>query len=139
MPYGWGMKYIRLVIVALVIIFAYIDGAQAQMMGHTPPIPMTPEQFARATPGQSVQIAVRITSIKRTTLVAELLRHENDTLSKATGKQVILYFADGTPIVMGTASDITPGAVLYVYGIVTKSNNVDVKRAVVDTKFVKVE
>ena len=133
------MKYIRLAIVALVIVLTYVDGAQAQMMGHTPPVPMTPEQFARATPGQSVQIAVRITSVKRTTLFAELLRHESDTISKATGKQVILYFADGTPVIMGTASDIEPGAVLYVYGIVTKQNNVDVKRAVVDTRFVKVQ
>jgi hypothetical protein len=133
------MKPLKLLAASAAIVIVCFTTAQAQMMGHNPPIPMTLEQFAKATPGQSVQIAVRIISIKRSTLYAELLQHETDTVSKATGKHVQLYFADGTPVVMGTAADITPGAVLYVYGVVTKPYNVDVKRAVVDTKFVKVE
>ncbi len=111
----------------------------AQMTMHAPPVPMTPEEFAKAQAGQSVQIAVRVDRVQRTTLYAELLRHETDTTSKATGKQVVLYFADGTPVMMGSAADVATGSVLYVYGILTKPNHVDAKRIVVDTKFVKVE
>ncbi len=109
------------------------------MMMQAPPVPMTPEEFAKMQSGQTVQIAVRVDRVQRTTLYAELLRHETDTTSKTTGRQVVLYVAGGTPVVMGSAADITTGAVLYVYGIVTKANHVDAKRIVVDTKFVKVE
>ncbi len=111
----------------------------AQIMMHVPPVPMTPEDFAKAQPGQSVQIAVRVDRVQRTTLYAELLRHESDTTSKTTGEHVVLYFAGGTPVVMGSATDVTAGAVLFVYGVVTKPDHVDAKRVVVDTNFVKVE
>lgn len=100
---------------------------------------MTPRQFAERAPGQSVQIAVRVTSVQRTTVVGELLAHETDTLSRATGQTVRLYVSSGTPVIMGAPGDIVPGAILFVYGIVTKPNSVDVKQVVVDTKYVKVE
>ncbi len=113
--------------------------AGAQMMGHKPPVPMSPQQFTQAAAGQNVQIAVRVTAVKRNTLLAQLLQHETDARSRATNTHVTLYYADGTPVVMGTARDIVPGAVLFVYGIVTKPGHVDVKQAVVDTRFVKVQ
>lgn len=99
---------------------------------------MSPAQFAQAAAGQSVEIAVRIKRVDRSTLFAELLAHETDTRAKATGKEVVIFFADGTPVVMGAASDVTAGATLYVYGVVTKSGHVDAKRVVVDTKYVTV-
>lgn len=111
----------------------------AQMGMHAPPIPMTPEQFAQAMPGQNVQIAVRVDRVQRTTVFAELLRHETDSTAKATGRHIILYVAGGTPVVMGSARDVAKGALLYVYGIATKANHVDAKRVVVDTRFIKVE
>lgn len=99
---------------------------------------MSPAQFAQAAAGQSVEIAVRIKRVDRSTLFTELLAHETETRAKATGKEVIIFFADGTPVVMGAASDVTAGATLYVYGVVTKPGYVDAKRAVVDTKYVTV-
>jgi hypothetical protein len=134
------MKYMRFMLTLCALAASVSGGALAQMMGgHRPPVPMTPGQFSQAVAGQNVQIAVRIERVKRSTLFAEMLEHKTDTVSKATGKHVVLYFADGTPVVMGSESDIVPGAVLFVYGIVTKPGNVDVKRAVVDTKYVKVQ
>ncbi len=109
-----------------------------QMMGK-PPVPMTAAQFSGVRIGGSVQISVRVERVKRTTLYSELLEQKTDSLDKATGKRVTLYFADGTPVVMGTASEVGPGAVLFVYGVVTKPGHVDIKRAVVDTKYVKIE
>lgn len=99
---------------------------------------MSPSQFGQADAGQSVQIAVRVQRVERSTLYGELLAHESDTLAKATGKNVVIFFADGTPVVMGSASDVVAGAVLYVYGIVTRPGHVDAKRVVVDTKYVTV-
>lgn len=104
----------------------------------SPPVPMSPSQFGQAGAGQSVQIAVRVQRVERSTLYGELLAHETDTLAKATGKDVVIFFADGTPVVMGSASDVVAGAVLYVYGIVTRPGHVDAKRVVVDTKYVTV-
>ena len=104
-----------------------------------PPIPMSLTQFSRAAIGQSVQITVRVRRAERSTLYAELLARQTDALSKDTGKQVVLFFPDDTPVVMGSLSDVVPGAVLYVYGVVTKADHVDAKRVVVVTKYVKVQ
>lgn len=134
------MTSIRTGLAACALAAALGSVAQAQMMGgHAPPVPMTAKQFSAARTGQSVQIAVRVERRKRATLWCELLEHQTDTVSKATGRHVTLYLADGTPIVMGTAGEVVPGAVLFVYGVVTKPGQVDVKRLVVDTKYVRVE
>ncbi|HEY1867193.1 MAG TPA: hypothetical protein VGG70_02790 [Candidatus Cybelea sp.] len=111
--------------------------ASAQMM-QAPPIPFSPKQFAQAVPGQGVEIAVRVKRVDRSTLYTELLAHESNTQAKATGKEVVIFFPDGTPVVMGAASDVTAGATLYVYGVLTKPGHVDAKRVVVDTKYVTV-
>lgn len=143
--YADCMKFFRLVIAsALAIATSSVMPANAQMMGgamgnHTPPVPMTARQFAGARVGQKVQIAVRVDRRTRTDISAELLEHRTESISDATGKHVVLYFADDTPVVMGTASDINRGAILFVYGILTKRGHVDVKRLVVDTKVVRVQ
>lgn len=108
------------------------------MAGHAPPVPMTPAQFSQTAAGGQVQIAVRVGRIERSTIYGELLQHETDTVSKATGQQVVLFFPDGTPTIMGQPQDVTPGAVLFVYGVLTKPGHVDAKRVVVDTKYVTV-
>ncbi|MBV9972377.1 MAG: hypothetical protein JO135_03495 [Candidatus Eremiobacteraeota bacterium] len=137
-PYSDGMKTYRRIIAVSVFCGLMPLAAAAQMMG-PPPVPMSPQQFSQAHAGQPVQIAVRVQRMRRSMLYAELLQHQTDTLSKATGKAVELYFADGTPVIMGTASEIRPGAVLFVYGIVTKPGHVDIKRAVIDTRYVRVQ
>lgn len=117
----------------------YTASAQAQMMGHTPPVPMTAQQFSQAVAGQNVQISVRVTSMRRSTLFAQLLEHQTPTIAKPSNTRVELYYAGGTPVVMGTSRDIVPGAILFVYGVITRPGHVDVKQAVVDTRFVKVQ
>lgn len=140
LAYGEAMKYaFRTLLVASAIALAIPQLAGAQMMGHKPPVPMSPQQFSQAVAGQNVQITVRVTAIKRNTLLGQLLQHETNTLSRATNTRVTLYYPDGTPVIMGTPRDIVRGAVLFVYGIVTKPGYVDVKQAVVDTRFVKVQ
>jgi len=111
----------------------------AQMMGgHVPPVPMTPAQFSSARIGQNVQIAVQVTGRNRETVSGELLRQKTPAVSLRTGRHITLYFPDGTPTVMGTAAQVQPGAVLFVYGVLTKPGFVDVKRLVIDSRFVHV-
>jgi hypothetical protein len=128
----------RLQTTAFAMVLAALTAPAIAQMGHAPPVPMSPSEFAAANSGESVQIAVRVKRVGRSTLYTELLAHETDTVAKATGKAVVIYFPDGTPVVMGSASDVTAGALLYVYGVLTKPGHVDAKRVVVDTKYVTV-
>lgn len=121
------MKYVLLAILV------------AQMMGGHQPVPMSPQEFAATHAGQNAQVEVRVQQVDRTAITAELLQHETDTLSKNTGKTVTLFLPDGTPVIMGSASDIVPGALLFVSGVVTAPNRVDVKRVVILTKYLKVQ
>lgn len=132
------MKHLQTIVASTILLALAAPAlARAQMM-QAPPVPMSPAQFAQAVPGQSVEIAVRVRRVDRSTLYTELLAHETDTHAKATGKSAVIFFADGTPVVMGAASDVTQGAILYVYGVLTKPGHVDAKRVVVDTKYVTV-
>ncbi len=132
------MKYFKVILAISAFCVCLAGVAAAQMMG-PPPVPMSLQEFSHAQAGQNVQIAVRVQRVSRSTLFAQLLQHQTDALAKATPKQVVLYFADGTPVVMGTAREVVPGAILFVYGILTKPGHVDIKRAVIDTKYVKVQ
>ena len=133
------MKHLRSLLTGCVLVVSLCANAVAQMAGHAPPVPMTPAQFAAASIGQNVQIAVRVDTVKRSTVLANLLAHETDSLSKDTRERVTLYLPSDAPVIMGTASDVVPGAVLYVFGVLTKPGNVDVKQLVIDTKYMKVE
>jgi hypothetical protein len=132
------MKHLRTIVASTILLALAAPALASAQMMHAPPVPMSPAQFAQAAPGQNVEIAVRVKRVDRTTLYTELLAHETDTQAKATGKDVVIFFPDGTPVVMGAASDVTSGATLYVYGVLTKPGRVDAKRVVVDTKYVNV-
>ena len=110
--------------------------AAAQMQ---PPIPMSPVEFSNAASGQSIKLVVRVAAVKRTALSAELLNRESDSLYRSTGKIVSLYLPEDTPVVMGSLTDVKPGAVLFVYGTATTPGHADVKKLVAVTAYVKVE
>lgn len=110
--------------------------AGAQM---EPPIPMTAGQFANSMPGQDVILAVRVDTLARTALDAELLERVTDSRYRATGKRIVLYLAAETPFVMGSVADLKPGAIIFVYGVATTAGRADVKKVVVVTPYAKVE
>ena len=85
-----------------------------------------------------MQIVVRVTSLQRENLQADLLAQVDASHYKTTGTQLDLYFSADTPVVMGSAADVKAGAVLYIYAVATTRNRADVKKAVVVTPFVKV-
>jgi hypothetical protein len=129
------MKYTT-TLLALAAFLATALPATAQMHA---PIPMTKAQFENAAIGASVQIAVRVTSAKRTTVEGELLQALSETQYATTGTTVQLYVPADTPVVMGSAADIKPGAVLYLFAVVTGRDRADVKKAVVSTQYVTVK
>jgi len=127
------MKHIAYFVLAMA---AAADVARAQM---APPMPMTAAQFASSTTGQSVTLAVRVDRLARESLDAELLERVSDALYKPTGKRVSLYVPVETSFVMGSMSDLKPGAVVFVYAVTTTAAHADVKKIIVLTPYVKVE
>jgi hypothetical protein len=127
------MKYLACFALAF---FAITAGAGAQM---GPPIPMTAAQFESSSTGQNVTLVVRVTRFSRTALDAELLERVNDSLYKTTGKSVVLYVPAETPFVMGSMSDLKPGAVVFTYAVATTASHADVKKIIVVTQYVRVE
>jgi hypothetical protein len=110
--------------------------AAAQMAA---PTPLTPSQFAASATGQNVILAVRVETAARTAVTAELLERITDARYKATGKRVTLYVPEETPIVMGSAADVKPGAILFVYAVTTTAAHADVKKVVVVTPYAAIE
>ena len=130
------MRIIRSVAASVTLIAMAYGAALAQMSA---PIPMSAAEFAHAATGQPVQIVVRVVSRNRESLQGELLNRKTDDIYSTTGIRVQLYVADETPIVMGSATDLAPGSVVFVNGVATKAGNADVKRLIVLTKYVTVQ
>ena len=80
-----------------------------------------------------------VAAVKRTALAEELLNRESDSVYRCTGKIVGLYLPEDTPVVMGSLTDVKPGAVLFVYGTAATPGHADVKKLVAVTAYVKVE
>jgi hypothetical protein len=127
------MKHLTCLVLAML---AAAGAARAQM---APPLPTTPAQFESSSTGQSVTLAVRVDRLARETLDAELLERVDDSHYKATGKRVSLYLPAETSFVMGSMSDLTPGAIVFVDAVTTTAAHADVKKVVVVTPYVKVE
>jgi hypothetical protein len=118
------------------MLFLASGNAEAQM---GPPIPLTAAEFASSSTGQNVILAVRVSRLTRTALDAELLERVNDSLYRKTGKRVGLYVPIETPFIMGSASDLKPGAVIFVYAVTTTAAHADVKKVIVVTQYARVE
>lgn len=128
-------RYLPLAVMAVSAFL--IAPAAAQMMG--PPTPMSMSEYASVNSGQPIRIVVRVTSLKRTMLKARVLDRQSDSQYKATHSNVDLYYADETPIVMGSTHDIAAGAVIFVDGVSTGRGKADIKKIIVLTGYVKVK
>ncbi len=127
------MKHLVYLVMA---VLAASGAARAQM---APPMPLTAAQFASSATGQSVTLVVRVDRLVRASLDAELLERVSDSLYKTTGQRVSLYLPAETSFVMGSMSDLKPGAIVFVYAVATTAAHADVKKVIVVTPYVKVE
>ena len=130
------MKRLLFAVALLALTLTLPQAASAQMM--KPPNPMTRSQFEGASAGEAVQLVVRVVSRRRDELQAEFLERITDRTYKATGSMLHLYYPDDTPVIMGSSSDVTKGAILFVYGVATGKDRADVKNVTVVSKFVNV-
>ncbi|MDB5094902.1 MAG: hypothetical protein JWO85_3003 [Candidatus Eremiobacteraeota bacterium] len=121
--------------VGLTALLASAAPAVAQMQ---PPTPLSATEFASAAVGSRVSIAVRVDARARSVVRAELLDRETDERYRATGARVELYQSGATPVVMGTAADVRPGAVAIVTAVVTGKRRADLKRIIILTQYVSV-
>jgi hypothetical protein len=104
-----------------------------------PPTPLTATQFAHATPGQALVLAVRVTIRERDALRADLLERRDDAHYRSTGTTVELYYPQDTPVVMGSSADVKTGAVLFVRAVATTPGHADAKQITVVTPYVSVQ
>ena len=99
-----------------------------------------PGQFAALKPGEAAKVVLEVTySTSATNLQGTLLEKKTETVYQRTGQSVEVAFDDKTPVVMGKAADIHPGAVIHVSGAVNASQVLEAKQIVILTGYVKVE
>ena len=131
------MKQIFKATAAMLAFAATPMAAPAQMMHAAPP--MTASAFFAARGGTKASIVVRVIARSRTSLRAELLERKADKVYTASGRRVELYVARDTPVAMGTADDVRPGAVVVVDCVVTGPGRADAKQLVPITRYAKIE
>lgn len=131
--YRRGMKALSFFLVLTAAAFPMAVSAQM----HAPP-PMSKAQFESTPAGSPVQIVVRVTTLQREALAADLLAQVDASHYKPTGTHLNLYFPAQTPVLMGSAGDVKPGALLYVYAVATSRDRADVKKIVVVTPYATV-
>lgn len=77
----------------------------------------TPQQLALASPGSLVKIAVEVTSLPSSTMIqAKVLQANGDGSYTHTNQTVQVQWNPGQGIVMGSSTDVKPGAVLQISG-----------------------
>jgi len=130
------MKHIHSFSLVIALMAILSSNAAAQM---APPVPMTPQHFSQLAPGANVEVMIRVDNVRRQSVEATILQRKTDTNYKATATHAVFYLASGTPMIMGSPKDVSAGAVLYVYGILTKPAHVDIKKIVVVTQYTKVD
>lgn len=129
MRYAWS---------TLVLVAALVPPATPAFAQMAPPTTLTAREFSAVSAGAPVQLAVRVDSLQRTALRAELLDRKSDARYAATGRHVELFLPDDTPVVMGALRDVHPGALLFISGVATTKRHADVKKITVVTTYVTV-
>jgi hypothetical protein len=108
----------------------------AQMMA--PPPAMTDAAIARAQPGDKINLVVRVDGFARHTIAGHVLNPLTSSSYRLTKNTMAIYAPQETAYVMGSADDVHPGAVLYIYAVATKANAADATRIVVITPYATV-
>jgi hypothetical protein len=107
--------------------------------GGMTPITMPPAMMKRLKVGESMRAVVRIDAVPAAgRFAATLLERIDDADYRASAAQLSLVVAPGTPLVMGTAADLRPGAVAQVGGVLDPARELVVKQAVILTGYVRV-
>lgn len=132
------MKYICTALVALGLLFFAALPTNAQMMGMGAPTAQTAQAFRSARAGSAITLALRVETVSRTTLRAQILNPAGGKKYVATRDRATLYFNADAPVIMGTHDDVKPGALVIADVIVTQAGRGDIKRVVVLNSYMSV-
>jgi len=98
------------------------------------------QAFSTVAPGTHFEAVVKIDQVNRKTLKCTALEKVNDTTfrrPRTGGSTISVALTPGTSFVMGTAQDVSPGAIVQIAGTVTADHVLIVSRIVILTGYVR--
>lgn len=132
------MKYLITALLAASLSFSATLSTSAQMMGMGAPTAQNAKAFRGAHPGAAITLALRIQTVSRSTVTAQILDPQGGKNYRATRERATLYFSSDAPVVMGARDDVKAGALVIADVIVTKAGHGDLKRVVVLNSYMSV-
>ena len=104
-----------------------------------PPPAMTAGQIDNAQTGTRLNLVVRVDGLARNTIAGHILDRVTDSAYTLTKSTIAIYAPSDAAYVMGSADDLKPGAVVYVYAVATKAHAADATKIVIVTPYVSVK
>lgn len=107
--------------------------------GSMRPAKTSADSVLQARPGQGLKAVVRLEGTPRADVyTAELLESVDGTIYRATPNHLQIALLPETEVVMGSAADVRPGAVVQVAGTIDREHTIRAKRIVILTGFISV-
>ena len=123
-------------VIAAIAIPFYL-GFSNMMRGGT--TPQTAQQLAASTPGSHADVAVEVTAMPSSTVLAgKLLQKNADGTYSRTGKTISVQW-NNTKIVMGSSSNVKVGAILQASGVIGANNVLTADQIVILTTSVQLK
>ena len=100
------------------------------------------EAFQASAAGTGAKVVVRVEQVEGQALKATLLERVSDAVYRrphGDGGMVSAVISPGTPVVMGRAPDIVPGAVVQLVGTLDSHHTLLASQVVILTGYVRVE
>ncbi len=135
---NFGLLLLGLLVLAIIAVIAIPLYFGRMMMGGSPP--QTAQQFALASPGTSMSVALEVTSLPTTTLFEGTLLQRNDDGSYSrTSQHVSVQWNPSQSMTMGRSSDVKIGGILQVHGTLSTNTFLTANQIVVLTGYVQIK
>ncbi len=89
-------------------------------------------------PGEAIKVVLEVADSTSVEIHGKLLEKQDETHYVRTATEVRVGFDTSTPVVMGKAADLHPGAIIHVSGTVNTRQAVEAKQIVILTGYVQV-
>jgi len=96
-------------------------------------------QFSKLSAGDTAKVVLELTRATSDTLDGVLLDPQSQTAYSRTATAVHVSFDSSTKVVMGTTSELQPGAVVHVTGTLAKDRAIQAQQLVIVTAYAKVK
>ena len=127
-----------LVIAAIAVLFIPFYLERSMMMGGSPP--QTAQQFALASPGTNMNVALEVTTMPSSILLEGTLLEKNDDGSYSlTSQKARVQWNPSQSVIMGSSSDVKVGAIIQVRGTLGNNDVLTADQVVILTGFVQIK